>query len=91
MKLQPERGWEADLEQMEKQIDNDTACILINNPSNPCGSVFSPKHLKKILTIASRHYLPIIADEIYEHLVLILSLWVYGSYLRFLILGFPRK
>ena len=43
--------------------------ILINNPSNPCGSVFDEKHLKDILAIAEKYCLPIIADEIYEHFV----------------------
>lgn len=57
------------MKSLESQIDEDTVAIVINNPSNPCGSVFSKKHLQEILEIASRHCLPIIADEIYEHLV----------------------
>ncbi|XP_014249751.1 tyrosine aminotransferase [Cimex lectularius] len=67
--LIPEKGWEADLYHMESQIDSNTVAIIINNPSNPCGSVFSKKHLWDIVQVASRNYLPIIADEIYEHLV----------------------
>lgn len=64
-RLNPEKNWECDLEQMEAQIDGKTKAILVNNPSNPCGSVFSEDHLRKILAIAERHKLPIIADEIY--------------------------
>ncbi|CAA3033088.1 tyrosine aminotransferase, partial [Olea europaea subsp. europaea] len=64
-----ERGWEADLAGLEAAIDEDTAAIVVNNPSNPCGSVFSKQHLRDILDIASRHRVPIIGDEIYEHLV----------------------
>lgn len=67
--LLPETNWEADLVQMESLIDSKTAAILVNNPSNPCGSVFSRDHLKKIVAIAERNYVPIIADEIYEHFV----------------------
>ncbi|XP_054730108.1 tyrosine aminotransferase [Anastrepha obliqua] len=67
--LLPERRWEADLRQLESLIDDKTAALLINNPSNPCGSVFSQKHLEDLLGICERHYLPVIADEIYEHLV----------------------
>jgi len=37
----------------------------VNNPSNPCGSNFTRKHLEDILDVAARNYLPIIADEIY--------------------------
>ena len=54
---------------MEALIDNRTRAILINNPSNPCGSNFSLEHLRGIVAIAERHSLPIIADEIYSGLV----------------------
>lgn len=30
-------------------MDDKTACLIVNNPSNPCGSVFSKSHLQKIL------------------------------------------
>ncbi len=58
-------NWEADLESMEAQIDSKTRAILVNNPSNPCGSVYTEEHLRAILDVAARHHLPIIADEIY--------------------------
>jgi len=68
--LLPEQGWQADLQHMESLIEpGKTKAILINNPSNPCGSVFSRDHLLAILAIAEKYYLPIIADEIYEHFV----------------------
>ena len=41
----------------------------MNNPSNPCGSVFPKEHLLGFIDIAARHKLPIIADEIYGELV----------------------
>lgn len=41
----------------------------MTNPSNPCGSVFSRKHLQQLVNIAEKYFVPIIADEIYEHLV----------------------
>ncbi|KAI9217436.1 tyrosine aminotransferase [Blastocladiella britannica] len=63
--LDPTRNWDIDLDHLEAQIDASTAFILVNNPSNPCGSVFSPAHLKAILALAEKHYLPIVADEIY--------------------------
>ncbi|XP_046991821.1 tyrosine aminotransferase [Schistocerca americana] len=67
--LLPENDWEADLNHLESQIDENTAAIVVCNPSNPCGSVFKKQHLKDMLSIAARHKLPIIADEIYEHMV----------------------
>ncbi|KAH8375777.1 hypothetical protein KR200_006422 [Drosophila serrata] len=67
--LLPDQQWRADLVQLESLIDENTAALLINNPSNPCGSVFDEKHLRQLIAICERHYLPIIADEIYEHFV----------------------
>jgi len=66
--LVPERNWEMDLEQMETLIDSKTACVLVNNPSNPCGSVFSASHLTDFLAVCERHFLPVISDEIYENM-----------------------
>uniref|UniRef100_A0A182MZJ8 Tyrosine aminotransferase n=1 Tax=Anopheles dirus TaxID=7168 RepID=A0A182MZJ8_9DIPT len=67
--LLPERNWEADLVQLEQLIDERTCALVVTNPGNPCGSVFSRAHLESIVDIAERHYVPIIADEIYEHFV----------------------
>ena len=67
--LLPDQDWQVDLHHMESIIDDDTVAILINNPSNPCGSVFHEEHLNDILQIAEKYCLPIIADEIYEHFV----------------------
>lgn len=67
-KLQPEKNWEVDLEHMESLINSRTVAILINNPSNPCGSVYSKEHLEEILKLAEKYHLPIIADEIYGDL-----------------------
>lgn len=54
---------------MESLIDVNTSAIILTNPSNPCGSVFSKSHILDILAIAEKHHVPIIADEIYEHFV----------------------
>lgn len=63
--LLEEKSWEIDLDGLESQIDDRTVSIIINNPSNPCGSVFSKDHLEAIIKIAQNHKLPIIADEVY--------------------------
>lgn len=67
--VQPERDWEADLVHMSSLIDENTAAIIVNNPSNPCGSVYTKEHLQEILAVAEKHHVPIIADEIYADLV----------------------
>jgi len=67
--VQPERGWEVDVEDLVSKADDDTSCIIVNNPSNPCGSVYSRRHLREILRAAETLRLPIIADEIYADFV----------------------
>lgn len=67
--LQPDRSWEIDLSHLESLIDENTAAMIVNSPSNPCGSVYSKEHLKDILQVAENFKVPIIADEIYEHFV----------------------
>ncbi|XP_065915330.1 tyrosine aminotransferase-like isoform X2 [Dysidea avara] len=67
--LVPDRQWEIDLDHLEQLIDANTVSIVVTNPSNPCGSVYSKKHLLDILAVAERHFLPIIGDEIYDGMV----------------------
>ena len=47
--FQPEKFWEADLDEMTSLIDIRTKLIVVINPSNPCGSVYTKEHLEAIL------------------------------------------
>lgn len=67
--LMPDNGWEVDVCHMQSLIDNNTVAIIYNNPSNPCGSVFSRTHILEILQVAQKNCIAIIADEIYENMV----------------------
>lgn len=67
--LLPNKQWEIDLNQLEELIDENTAAIVLTNPSNPCGSVFRKAHLLDVIDVCEKHCIPIIADEIYEHFV----------------------
>lgn len=73
--LRPDAGWEADLDVVRSILSNGPeeggriAAWLINNPSNPCGSVYSREHLQACLDLAQEYRIPIIADEIYEDMV----------------------
>lgn len=57
---------------MESQMDENTAAVIVNSPSNPCGSVYSRRHIEDILEVLERNRIPMIADDIYEHFVSIL-------------------
>lgn len=67
--LDPNDDWQIDLKHLESLINDKTRAIVINNPGNPCGNVFSKEHILEILDIAERYKLPIIADEVYEFFV----------------------
>ena len=67
--LKEDNDWEIDLKCLEGLIDQDTVAIIVNNPSNPCGSVYSREHLIDIINLAERYKLPIIADEVYGDMV----------------------
>lgn len=54
---------------IEEVITNRTRAILICNPNNPTGTVFTPEELKRLLAIANRHNLFFIVDETYREFV----------------------
>ena len=46
--LLPERNWEVDVAQLDSLADEGTVALLICNPGNPCGQVFSEVHLREV-------------------------------------------
>lgn len=46
--LLPEKGWEVDLNAIEALADQNTVGLVVINPGNPCGNVYSYEHLKKV-------------------------------------------
>ena len=43
--------------------------MILNNPSNPCGSVFSKDHLKAVIELSKKYGFIIISDEVYHYMV----------------------
>lgn len=60
--------FQPDLDALAEAVTDRTRVILVNNPHNPMGSVFSREALQRIVELARRHNAIIVTDEVYEHL-----------------------
>ncbi|HWR17778.1 MAG TPA: aminotransferase class I/II-fold pyridoxal phosphate-dependent enzyme [Terriglobales bacterium] len=68
--LDEENGWAPDMEDLERKITPKTRAIVVINPNNPTGALYSRDTLMKIVDLARRHNLVIFADEIYDKLLM---------------------
>ena len=64
-----ENGWNPDLADIEAKITENTHGLVIINPNNPTGAVYSEDIVKGLIDIARRHQLVVFADEIYEKIL----------------------
>ena len=62
-------NWSPDTEHIKSLINNKTKAILIINPNNPTGVLYSDAVLLEIIEIAQKNNLIILSDEIYDRLV----------------------
>jgi len=59
-------GWMPDLNDLRSKITSKTKGIVVINPNNPTGALYSDELLKAIVGIARQHGLVILADEVYD-------------------------
>jgi alanine-synthesizing transaminase len=59
-------GWMPDLDDIRAKITPRTKGIVVINPNNPTGALYSDALLKSIVAIAREHGLVIFADEVYD-------------------------
>ncbi|RLG86840.1 MAG: aspartate aminotransferase, partial [Thermoprotei archaeon] len=64
-----EGGFKLDIEAIEKSITEKTKMIVLNNPHNPTGAIFTPSEVSKICEIAKDNKLLLLVDEIYDNFV----------------------
>lgn len=64
-----DNGWNPDLADIESKITEHTQALVIINPNNPTGAVYSPEIVRGLVDIARRHDLVVMTDEIYEKIV----------------------
>jgi alanine-synthesizing transaminase len=68
--LDEANDWQPDVEHLESQVTKETRALVVINPNNPAGTVYSRATLEKIVEVARRHNLVIFSDEIYARLIL---------------------
>ncbi|WIM94977.1 pyridoxal phosphate-dependent aminotransferase [Actinoplanes oblitus] len=62
-------GWQPDLEHLASRITERTRALVVINPNNPTGAVYSEETLLGMIELARQHQLMIFADEIYDKIV----------------------
>ncbi|MDD4913049.1 MAG: pyridoxal phosphate-dependent aminotransferase [Sideroxydans sp.] len=63
------KEWNPDLADMKSKITENTRAIVVINPNNPTGAVYSDETLQAIIQLAREHNLIIFADEIYDKML----------------------
>lgn len=71
------------IEEFEKKITDKTRAILICNPGNPTGYLYTREELQKLAIIAQKHDIVIISDEVYRE-------YVYDGEKQVSMLDFPE-
>ncbi len=67
--LNEENGWLPDIDDIKSKINDKTKAIILINPNNPTGSLYTKENLQQIIELALEHDLVIFADEIYDKLL----------------------
>ena len=62
-------GWQPDIADMESKITPRTKALVVINPNNPTGAVYSREVLNQIAELARKHQLLLLADEIYDKIL----------------------
>lgn len=61
--------WNPDIEDIESKITSKTKAIVLINPNNPTGAVYTKEIVEKIVRIAEKHQLILFSDEIYDKII----------------------
>lgn len=67
--LDESNNWQPDINDIKSKINDKTRAIVLINPNNPTGSLYSLPILQQIIDLALEHNLVVFADEIYDKLL----------------------
>jgi alanine-synthesizing transaminase len=63
------QGWQPDIDDLASKITDRTKALVVINPNNPTGAVYSREVLTQITDLARKHQLLLLADEIYDKIL----------------------
>ena len=63
------KGWQPDIADIESKITPRTKALVVINPNNPTGAVYSREMLVQLADLARKHQLLVLADEIYDKIL----------------------
>ncbi|MEM2502536.1 MAG: aminotransferase class I/II-fold pyridoxal phosphate-dependent enzyme, partial [Acidilobaceae archaeon] len=69
MSFEPGYGFRLDINSIESSITSKTRMIVLNNPHNPTGAVFTRDQIESLYDIVVKYKLILVSDEIYDNLL----------------------
>ena len=63
------QDWQPDIADLESKITDRTKALVVINPNNPTGAVYSREILEQMVALARKHQLLLLADEIYDKIL----------------------
>jgi len=64
-----EKNWKMTTDDFVNNISPKTKLLILNNGSNPAGTLYTPEELRSLLVAAAEHHIFVVADEVYSGLV----------------------
>ena len=61
--------WKLNFEKLEQSFSDNTKLVILNNPMNPSGKVFSHDELEFLASLIKKYDAYAVCDEVYEHLI----------------------
>ena len=68
-KCDEDNGWFPNIADLEAKVTDRTRALVVINPNNPTGAVYSREALQQLVEVARRHDLVVMADEIYDKIL----------------------
>ena len=67
-KKDPANGWLPDVDEIERLVTPATRALVVIDPNNPTGATYPEAERRRLIEIADRHNIPLLADEVYGDL-----------------------